>query len=595
MVAAMFDSALEVLLHHDSVRSSNWGSRQKAALREHNGAEALCGATWNEYQQRWQAYITHQGRRLYLGCFQHEEHAAKVRDLMAIKLRGMHTPLNFVPKTYNDMYELLAQVDQALLVELLRAYSRTKKAKMARQQQRMTLEAALVASDLTMGTDWEDAAPTATTLPCQPSHALTPHSAAACGMAMGDDVTTRFDSALEAVLRHASVRAPYNLKRRKPGLGQQDGAVGLFGACWYKATQLWQAQISHHGRNIYLGCFQHEEHAAKVHDLMAIKCRGMHTTLNFVPETYKDLYKLLARVDQPLLLQLLRAFSHNNKELLAEAGRQQGSTIQEAALTAPDPDMHPDWSDASSPTATTLPRQAGQPLAPPSAAAPGEAQCSVEALGRPCDAAGSEAAAALPPGKRPRRSAMALVGSAPLGSSAQGRSTGRSPSAAAACVDTTASTTNAPGMTLLAASQLVGEHVVSLGVYRGRARPAGSHNTAEQDSDAQENNQVGRLLPDAGSNARYADSIVWGPRRAEPDVQADVPGQAVGGQYTRAVEEEAGEVQVAMKPASWPPSFQVTGQPVVSKYRQRLQLLLSQQGCAAPSECAASAAASWAG
>ncbi|KAJ9520227.1 hypothetical protein QJQ45_030182, partial [Haematococcus lacustris] len=380
--------------------------------------------------------------------------AGQVRDLMAIKLRGMHTPLNFVPKTYNDMYKLLAQVDQqALLVELLRAYSRTKKAKMARQQQRMTLEAALVASDLTMGTDWEDAAPTATTLPCQPSHSLTPHSAAACGMAMGDDVTTRFDSALQAVLRHASVRAPYNLKRRKPGLGQQDGAVGLFGACWYKATQLWQ-----------------------VHDLMAIKCRGMHTTLNFVPETYKDLYKLLARVDQasaaavhclvcfcltlacmykllalvdqPLLLELLRSFSHNNKELLAEAGMQKGSTIQEAALTAPDPDMHPDWSDASSPTATTLPRQA-------------------------------------------------------------------------------ASTTNAPGMNLLAASQLVGAHVVSLAVYKSRARPAGSHNTAEQDSDAQENNQVGRLLPDAGSNARYADSIVWGPRRAEPDVQADVAGQAV--------------------------------------------------------------------
>ncbi|KAJ9519577.1 hypothetical protein QJQ45_000669 [Haematococcus lacustris] len=492
----------------------------------------------------------------------------QVRDLMVIKLRGMHTPLNFVPKTYNDMYKLLGQVDQALLVELLRAYSRTKKAKMARQQQRMTLEAALVASDLTMSTDWEDAAPTATTLPCQPSHSLTPHSAAACGMAMGDDVATRFDSALEAVLRHASVRAPYNLKRRKPGLGQQDGAVGLFGACWYKATQLWQ-----------------------VHDLMAIKCRGMHTPLNFVPETYNGMYELLARVDQPMLLQLLRAFSHNNKELLAGAGRQQGSTIQKGALTDPDPDMHPDWSDASSPTATTLPRQAGQPLAPPSAAAPGEAQCSIEALGWPCDAAGSEAAAALPPGKR---SAMALVGSDPLSSSAQGTSTGRCPSAAAACTDTTASTTNAPGMTLLAASQLVGAHVVSLAVYKGRVRPAGSHDIAEQDSDALENNQVGRLLPDAGSNARCADSIVWGPRQAEPDVQADVAGQAVGGQYTRAVEEEAGEVQVAMKPASWPPSFQVTGQPAVSRYRQRLQLLLRQQRCAAPSECAASAAASWA-
>ncbi|GFH24539.1 hypothetical protein HaLaN_22353, partial [Haematococcus lacustris] len=37
----------------------------------------------------------------------------QVFDLMAIKLRGMHTPLNFVWKTYNGMYELLALVDQA--------------------------------------------------------------------------------------------------------------------------------------------------------------------------------------------------------------------------------------------------------------------------------------------------------------------------------------------------------------------------------------------------------------------------------------------------------------------------------------------------
>ncbi|KAJ9519736.1 hypothetical protein QJQ45_013417 [Haematococcus lacustris] len=175
-------------------------------------------------------------------------------------------------------------------------------------------------------------------------------------------------------------------------------------------------------------------------------------------------------------------------------------------------------------------------------------------------------------------------------------------------------------MTLLAASQLVGAHVVSLGVSKGRVRPAGRdwaeadalweqaeqvheggggdgeamlpgshHATAGQDSDAQESNQDGRLLPDAGSDAWCADSIVWGPRRAEPDVA----GHALGGQYTRAVEEEAGEGQPAVNPASWSPSIQATRQPAVSSYRQRLQLLLSQQRCAAPSECAASAAASW--
>ncbi|KAJ9519579.1 hypothetical protein QJQ45_000670 [Haematococcus lacustris] len=590
-----------------------------------------------------------------------------VRDLMAIKLRGMHTPLNFVPETYNGMYELLAQVDQVLLVELLQSFSRTWKkllVESARQQQRMAWEAALEASDPTTGTDTEDAAPTATTLPCQPSHPLAPHSAAGCDMAMGDDVATRFDAALGAVLRHASVHDLMVIKIRGMHtplnfvpetytdmyalLDQVDQALLnellrafsrtrnkiLYDLARQQQRMTWEAAQealnltmsadwtdgSMRVAAMFDSALEALLHHNSVRDLMAIKFHGMHTPLNFVPETYNGMYNLLALVDQPMLLHLLRAFSRKNKKLLAKAGRQQGSTIQEAALTDPDPDMHPDWSDASSPTASTLPRQAGQPLAPPSAAAPGEAQCSIEAPGWPCDAAGSEAAASLPPGKRPRRSAMALVGSAPLGSSAQGTSTRRCPSAAAACADTTASTTNAPGMTLLAASKLVGARVVSLAVYKGRVRPAGrgwaeadalweqaeqvheggggdgeamlpssSHDTAGQDSDDQESNQVGRLLPDAGSNASCADSSEGGPRRAEEDVA----GHALGGQYTRAVEEEAGEGQPAMKPASWPPSMQATRQPAVSSHRQRLQLLLSQQRCAASSECAASAAASW--
>ncbi|GFH09051.1 AP2-domain-containing protein, partial [Haematococcus lacustris] len=820
-VATRFDAALDELLLHASVRALANLQRQKLGLRQHNDAGDFCGAVWSKANQHWRAQVSHNGRNLYLGCFQDEEHAAKVHDLMAIKLRGLHTPLNFVSKTYNGMYDLLAQVDQALLVELLLSFSRTRNkllaesarqqkritpkasfsrtwkkllVESARQQQRMTCEAATEASDPTMGTDTEDAAPTATTLPCQPSHPLTPHSAAGCGMAMGDDVATRFDAALDELLLHASVRALANLQRQKLGLRQHNDAGDFCGAVWSKANQHWraqvshngrnlylgcfqdeehaakvhdlmaiklrglhtplnfvsktyngmydllaqvdqallvelllsfsrtrnkllaesarqqkritpkavleasdltmstdgedssnkvaamfdpvlealllhnsvrslnrlqpglrqhkeagglcgvfwnkaqqrpwtvgdveattpplaphmtsllpcgcqrqptmpplaphmaslhpcswqwqpgapachaltaltmQAQLSHHGRKVYLGCFQHEEHAAKVHDLMAIKLRGMHTPLNFVPETYNDMYELLAQMEQPLLLELLRAFNRKNKKLLAEAGRQQGCTIQEAGLTARDPAMHPDLSDASSPTATTLPRQAGQPPAPPSAAAPGEAQCSVEAPGWPCDAAGSEAAASLPPSKRPRRPAMALIGSAPLGSSAQGTSTRRCPSAAAVCADTTASNSNALGMTLPAAPQLVGAPGVSLGVSKGRARPASrgwaeadalweqaehvheggggdgeamlpgsSHATAGQDSDAQEDNQVGRLLPDAGSNVWYADSSEWGPRQ----VEADVAGHALGARQQGALPLPAAQAKSA--------------------------------------------------
>ncbi|GFH13933.1 AP2/ERF domain-containing protein, partial [Haematococcus lacustris] len=305
LVAAMFNSALEALLRHDSVRASNGESMQNAALREHNDAEALRGASWNPTKQRWRAQIYYPGRLLHLGYFQHVEHAAKAYDLMAIKLRGMHTPLNFVPETYSDMCELLAQVDQVAGWWVMSA----------RQQQRMDWEAALEASDPTMGIDWEDAAPTATTHPCQPSPPLAPHSAAGCGMAMGDDVATRFDAALDAVLRHTSVRVPSNLNRLLLGR-QHNGAGGLCGATYDKNKQCWQAKIKHCSRTYHLGSFQCGEHAAKAHDLMAIKCRGMHTPLNFVSKTYNDMYELLAQMEQQGLTQLHPCLQANAPDAL---------------------------------------------------------------------------------------------------------------------------------------------------------------------------------------------------------------------------------------------------------------------------------------
>ncbi|KAJ9531790.1 hypothetical protein QJQ45_021939 [Haematococcus lacustris] len=565
---AQLGSKHEALLHHDSVRTSMGGSRQTAAQREHIGAAALCGASWHKRGQLWELacpMAAHAGKGCGAAC------EVQVHDLMAIKLRGMHTPLNFVPETYNGMYKLLVQVDQALLIELLKDYSCT-------GNKRMAWEAALEASGISKGTDCED---------------------------NSNEVAAMFDSALEALLHHDSVRSLTGGSRQTVALREHYGAAALCGRKWQRDRQYWE-----------VGCVQ-------VHDLMAIKLRGMYSPLNFVPETYNGMYQLLAQVDQPLLIQFFRAFASNKKKLLAKAGRQQGSTIQEAALVAPDPDMHPDCSDAASPNATTLSRQAGQPLAPASAAACGETDCSFEAIGWPCHATGSDAAASLPPGKRPRRSAVAFVDSAPLGSSAQGTSTGRCPSAAAGCADTTASNTTTLKLTPLAAVQLKDSSVVRLGVYKGRARPAGrgwveadalweqakqvyeggggdagamlpssSHATAEQDSEAQEDNQVCRLLPDAGSTAWCADSSEWGPRRGE----AGVAGRATSRHHMRAIEEEqeeAGEGQAAMTPASLSPSLQATEQPAVSSYRQRLQLLLSQQRCPAPSECASPAAASW--
>ena len=38
---------------------------------------------------------------------------------------------------------------------------------------------------------------------------------------------------------------------------------------------------------------QVEDHAAKAHDVMAIRCRGTDTVLNFVAESYSELLPLL--------------------------------------------------------------------------------------------------------------------------------------------------------------------------------------------------------------------------------------------------------------------------------------------------------------
>ncbi|KAJ9519978.1 hypothetical protein QJQ45_014706, partial [Haematococcus lacustris] len=390
----------------------------------------------------------------------------------------------------------------------------------------------------------------------------------------GAQVAAVFGPALAALLRRASVRVPLSPNRQKAALRRQNHAQHFRGVTRHRRTQSWEvgsgeltsppyapgAHIWHDRHQVYLGGFQLEEHAAKAHDLMAIKCRGINTTLNFSPETYSDMHELLALVDQPLLIELLRAFSRNNGKFLAETARNQQKTSQEAALKATAPVMSPDWSDAS-PTATTLLCQPGQILAPHSAAGRGmamgngAAKWSDEAHGWPVDGAVSEAArrqrGSTFSGKR-HRSFGHGSDSASLGSDGQGTFAGRSSAADAYAEPMAGYTGSALEQSLLAASQLVGASVVGLGVFRGRARPAGRGPTeadaaweeaepvneegggygeamlasghcytAEQDDGAQDYSQTGehgRLILSVG-NQGYASSLPLMPGRVqiEPD------------------------------------------------------------------------------
>ncbi|KAL6761065.1 hypothetical protein V8C86DRAFT_968220 [Haematococcus lacustris] len=113
-----------------------------------------------------------------------------------------------------------------------------------------------------------------------------------------EQVAAVFGPALAALLRRASVRVPLSPNRQKAALRRQNHAQHFRGVTRHRRTQSWEAHIWHDRHQVYLGGFQLEEHAAKAHDLMAIKCRGINTTLNFSPETYSDMHELLALVDQ---------------------------------------------------------------------------------------------------------------------------------------------------------------------------------------------------------------------------------------------------------------------------------------------------------
>jgi hypothetical protein len=49
-----------------------------------------------------------------------------------------------------------------------------------------------------------------------------------------------------------------------------------------------QAHIWDNKKQVYLGGFDNEVQAAKAHDIMAVKCRGVKTIVNFKLGVYED-------------------------------------------------------------------------------------------------------------------------------------------------------------------------------------------------------------------------------------------------------------------------------------------------------------------
>ncbi|KAK9915253.1 hypothetical protein WJX75_006763 [Coccomyxa subellipsoidea] len=78
------------------------------------------------------------------------------------------------------------------------------------------------------------------------------------------------------------------------------------GVTRHRRTKRWEAHIWDDKKQVYLGGFDVEEHAGKAHDVMALKCRGPNSPLNFALEEYDELLPMLPSLSKDEVVLLLR-------------------------------------------------------------------------------------------------------------------------------------------------------------------------------------------------------------------------------------------------------------------------------------------------
>ncbi|EIE26886.1 AP2-domain-containing protein, partial [Coccomyxa subellipsoidea C-169] len=78
------------------------------------------------------------------------------------------------------------------------------------------------------------------------------------------------------------------------------------GVTRHRRTKRWEAHIWDDKKQVYLGGFDVEEHAGKAHDVMALKCRGPNSPLNFAQEEYDELLPMLPSLTKDEVVLLLR-------------------------------------------------------------------------------------------------------------------------------------------------------------------------------------------------------------------------------------------------------------------------------------------------
>ncbi|KAL6777634.1 hypothetical protein ACKKBG_A15030 [Auxenochlorella protothecoides x Auxenochlorella symbiontica] len=142
-----------------------------------------------------------------------------------------------------------------------------------------------------------------------------------------------------------------------PGPGPPTKAAPRFrGITKHKRTQRYEAHFWEQKKQVYLGSFQHEVHAAKCHDIMALRCKGLACdALNFPAETYRCMFHLIEAMTQDDIVAELR---HHSKDQAAKLR----AGAEAAAPARPAPGKARATPSPASPAAPHTPTAQQQPL-----------------------------------------------------------------------------------------------------------------------------------------------------------------------------------------------------------------------------------------
>ncbi|KAK9826847.1 hypothetical protein WJX81_007439 [Elliptochloris bilobata] len=142
--------------------------------------------------------------------------------------------------------------------------------------------------------------------------------------------------------------------------GPRGNSSRFRGVTRHRRTRRWEAHIWDNKKQVYLGGYDSEEHAGKAHDVMALKCRGGASPLNFAMGEYAELLPMLAKLSKEEVVLLLRrqskGFARDTSRARAAARARPRALAPAAAVRAAAAALEPDApADADAPGADMNP------------------------------------------------------------------------------------------------------------------------------------------------------------------------------------------------------------------------------------------------